>query len=252
MRRTVLPSLDALHVQLRILDAIAQDPTVGFFGLKRATSLPKATLAKYLKQLVTEGYITIKTPAKLGRGHKSVYELTDKGLAYLRRHKAILSLLNDITTLAGAELEVQNCSVTCFLTKEGLSGFFIKPNKALSQALFEKMGGQQALEQYVREGVLPDSAHAAMATLAHGFATILLSTWSENETFVVAKGQVFSIPVNPEEVAKGLDDPGYMQAFVLALKLINQLKKNNIRITRNGKVDPSQALQLIKRLGFRA
>jgi len=247
-----LGSLDALHLRGRILDAVALDPTVGFFGLKKATSLPKATLAKYLKQLVTEGYITTKTPAKLGRGHKSVYQLTDKGLAYLKRHKAVLSFFNDITALAGAELEAQNCSVTYFLAKEGLSGFFIKPNKALSQAIFEKVGGQEALEQFVREGVLSESAHAAMIALVHGFATVLLSVWSENETFVVAGGQVFSLPVNPEEVAKGLDDPAYMEAFVLALKLTSQLRKNNIRITRNGTVDPSQALQLIKRLGFRA
>lgn len=225
---------------------------MGFFGLKKATSLPKATLAKYLKQLVADGYITTKTPAKLGRGHKSIYQLTDKGLAYLKRHKAVLSLLNDITTLVGTELEVQSCSVTCFLTKEGLNGFFIKPKKALNQAIFEKVGGQEALEQYVREGALPEDAHTAMTALAHGFATVLLSAWSGNETFVVAKGQVFSIPVNPEEVAKGLDDPAYMEAFVLALKLASQLRENNIRITRNGKVDPSQALQLIKRLGFRA
>lgn len=246
-----MPNLDALQLQLRILDAVAQNPTVGFFGLKGATTLPKATLAKYLKQLVTEGYITIETPAKLGRGRKSVYQLTDKGLAYLRRHKAVLSLINDITTLVGAELEAQNCSVTCFLTKEGLNGFFIKSNKALSQAIFEKVGGQEALEQYVREGVLPESAHAAMTALAHGFATILLSAWSENETFVVAGGQVFSLPINPQEVAKGLDDPGYMQAFVLALKLIYEFKKNNIRVARSGMVDPNEVLQLIRRLGFR-
>jgi len=247
-----LPSLDALHLQLRVLDAIAQDPTMGFFGLKKATSLPKATLAKYLKQLVADGYITTKTPARLGRGHKSVYQLTDKGQAYLKHHKAVLSLLNNITALVGTELEAQNCSVTCFLTKEGLNGFFVKPNKALSKAISEKIGGREALEQYVKEGVLPDSAHAAMTALAHGFATILLSTWSENETFVVAGGQVFSLPINPQEVAQGLDDPGYMQAFVLALKLTSQLRKNNIHITRNGTVDPSQALQLIKRLGFKA
>jgi len=247
-----LPSLDALQLQLRILDAVAQDPTMGFFGLQRATSLPKATLAKYLKQLVTEGYITIKTPAKLGRGHKSIYELTNKGLAYLKRHKAVLSLLNNIASLVGTELEVQNCSVTCFLTKEGLNGFFVKLNKALSQAIFEKVGGQEALEQYVREGALPKDAHTAMTALAHSFATVLLSAWSGNETFVVAKGQVFSLPINPEEVVRGLDDPAYMEAFVLALKLASQLRKNNIRITHNGMVDPSQALQLIKRLGFRA
>jgi DNA-binding MarR family transcriptional regulator len=226
-----LPRLDSLHMQLRILDAIAKNPTVGFHGLKELTGLPKATLAKYLNRLVDDGFVTVKTPVKLGRGRKSVYMLTEKGGAFLKQRRAVLSLIANIAELVNVNVNsVAPVNTTFLLSEESLQGFFISFDKKLATKLFEKLGGLETVRVYKHAGTLPEDKVKVFMRLAHVFNLAVVKAINGGGPIIYADGEAFGLPADLEKpLAEMLRSPRGVELLSLLVKAYGKLQNGNVQ-----------------------
>jgi DNA-binding MarR family transcriptional regulator len=219
-------------MQLRILDAVAVNPSVGFHGLKELTGMPKATLAKYLKQLADNGYILVKAPAKLGRGRKSSYMLTDKGAAFLKQHRAVLSLISSIAELVNVNVSgAAPVSTTFLLSDGGLQGLFLSLDKKLAERLFEELGGPEAVHMYRQAKTLPQDKAKVFERLAHTLSLAVVKAVNGGGPIIYAEGEAFGLPADLEKpLAEMLRTPHGLELLSMFTRGFSRLQNGNIQV----------------------